>query len=91
MPQMPPARPVCSCLRRRARRRDGNSSVYSAFETTQTHVLIPSRISAAPLGSLPISFENKGDLAIAVEGDEAMFSQYGVILVTLYPNAQGQS
>ncbi len=28
-----------------------------------------------------ISFENKGDLAIAVEGDEAMFNQYGVILV----------
>jgi tungstate transport system substrate-binding protein len=28
-----------------------------------------------------ISFENKGDLVIAVEGDEAMFNQYGVILV----------
>ena len=28
-----------------------------------------------------ISFENKGDLAILVEGDEAMFNQYGVILV----------
>jgi tungstate transport system substrate-binding protein len=29
-----------------------------------------------------ISFENKGDLVIAVEGDEAMFNQYGVILVS---------
>jgi tungstate transport system substrate-binding protein len=28
-----------------------------------------------------ISFENKGDLTILVEGDEAMFNQYGVILV----------
>jgi tungstate transport system substrate-binding protein len=28
-----------------------------------------------------ISFENKGDLAVVVEGDEAMFNQYGVILV----------
>ena len=28
-----------------------------------------------------IAFENKGDLAILVEGDEAMFNQYGVILV----------
>ena len=28
-----------------------------------------------------ISFENKGDLVILVEGDEAMFNQYGVILV----------
>ena len=28
-----------------------------------------------------ISFENKGDLAVLVEGDEAMFNQYGVILV----------
>jgi tungstate transport system substrate-binding protein len=28
-----------------------------------------------------ISFANKGDLVIAVEGDEAMFNQYGVILV----------
>ena len=75
MPQMPPARPVCSCLRRRARRRDG-------------------------------SFENKRDFAIAVEGDEAMFNQFGVILVSpeqaiagyklndeqlFSPNAQGQS
>jgi tungstate transport system substrate-binding protein len=29
-----------------------------------------------------ISFENKGDLAIQVEGDEALFNQYGVILVS---------
>jgi tungstate transport system substrate-binding protein len=29
-----------------------------------------------------ISFANKGDLVIAVEGDEAMFNQYGVILVS---------
>ena len=28
-----------------------------------------------------ISFKNKGDFAIAVEGDEALFNQYGVILV----------
>ena len=28
-----------------------------------------------------ISFENKGDLAIVVEGDEVLFNQYGVILV----------
>ncbi len=28
-----------------------------------------------------ISFENKGDLAIAVEGDKKLFNQYGVILV----------
>ncbi len=28
-----------------------------------------------------ISFENKGDLKILVEGDEALFNQYGVILV----------
>jgi tungstate transport system substrate-binding protein len=28
-----------------------------------------------------ISFENKGDLAIVVEGDQAIFNQYGVILV----------
>ena len=29
-----------------------------------------------------ISFANKGDLAVLVEGDEAMFNQYGVILVS---------
>jgi len=29
-----------------------------------------------------ISFENKGDLGILVEGDEALFNQYGVILVS---------
>jgi tungstate transport system substrate-binding protein len=28
-----------------------------------------------------ISFENRGDLDVLVEGDEAMFNQYGVILV----------
>jgi tungstate transport system substrate-binding protein len=28
-----------------------------------------------------ISFANKGDLAVLVEGDEALFNQYGVILV----------
>ena len=28
-----------------------------------------------------IAFENKGDLVIAVEGDDALFNQYGVILV----------
>jgi tungstate transport system substrate-binding protein len=28
-----------------------------------------------------ISFQNKGDLVILVEGDEALFNQYGVILV----------
>jgi hypothetical protein len=81
-------------------------AVYGACETTQTHVLILCRISAPPSGSLWISFENKRDLAIAVEGDEAMFNQYGVILMSpeqaiagyklndeqlFYPNAQGQS
>jgi tungstate transport system substrate-binding protein len=29
-----------------------------------------------------ISFQNKGDLKIMVEGDEALFNQYGVILVS---------
>jgi tungstate transport system substrate-binding protein len=29
-----------------------------------------------------ISFENKGDFAILVEGDEDLFNQYGVILVS---------
>jgi tungstate transport system substrate-binding protein len=28
-----------------------------------------------------ISFKNKGDLAIAVEGDKRLFNQYGVMLV----------
>ena len=28
-----------------------------------------------------ISFKNKGDLVIAVEGDNRLFNQYGVILV----------
>jgi tungstate transport system substrate-binding protein len=28
-----------------------------------------------------ISFENKGDLAIVVEGDKRLFNQYGVMLV----------
>ena len=28
-----------------------------------------------------ISFKNRGDLAIAVEGDNRLFNQYGVILV----------
>jgi tungstate transport system substrate-binding protein len=28
-----------------------------------------------------IAFENKGDLVVAVEGDDALFNQYGVILV----------
>ena len=28
-----------------------------------------------------ISFKNSGDLAIAVEGDQRLFNQYGVILV----------
>jgi tungstate transport system substrate-binding protein len=28
-----------------------------------------------------ISFKNRGDLAIAVEGDAKLFNQYGVILV----------
>ena len=28
-----------------------------------------------------ISFKNRGDLAIAVEGDKRLFNQYGVILV----------
>jgi tungstate transport system substrate-binding protein len=28
-----------------------------------------------------ISFKNKGDFEILVEGDEALFNQYGVILV----------
>jgi tungstate transport system substrate-binding protein len=28
-----------------------------------------------------ISFKNRGDLAIAVEGDRRLFNQYGVILV----------
>jgi tungstate transport system substrate-binding protein len=28
-----------------------------------------------------LSFKNRGDLAIAVEGDKRLFNQYGVILV----------
>ena len=28
-----------------------------------------------------LSFKNRGDLAIAVEGDNKLFNQYGVILV----------
>ena len=28
-----------------------------------------------------ISFKNKGDLEIAVEGDKRLFNQYGIILV----------
>jgi tungstate transport system substrate-binding protein len=37
-----------------------------------------------------ISFKNKGDLAIAVEGDKRMFNQYGVILVNpaKHPNVK---
>ena len=37
-----------------------------------------------------ISFKNKGDLAIAVEGDKRLFNQYGVILVNpeKHPNVK---
>jgi tungstate transport system substrate-binding protein len=37
-----------------------------------------------------ISFENKGDLAIAVEGDKRLFNQYGVMLVNpaKHPNVE---
>ena len=37
-----------------------------------------------------ISFKNKGDLAIAVEGDQQLFNQYGVILVNpeKHPNVK---
>jgi tungstate transport system substrate-binding protein len=37
-----------------------------------------------------ISFENKGDLKILVEGDRRMFNQYGVILVNpdKHPNVK---
>jgi tungstate transport system substrate-binding protein len=37
-----------------------------------------------------ISFKNRGDLAIAVEGDKRMFNQYGVILVNpaKHPNVK---
>jgi len=37
-----------------------------------------------------ISFKNKGDLAIAVEGDQRLFNQYGVILVNpeKHPNVK---
>ena len=43
-----------------------------------------------------ISFKNKGDYQIAVEGDENLFNQYGVILVNpaKHPNvkqAEGQA
>ena len=37
-----------------------------------------------------ISFKNKGDLVIAVEGDKRLFNQYGVMLVspTKHPNVK---
>jgi len=37
-----------------------------------------------------ISFKNKGDLAIAVEGDKLLFNQYGVMLVNpeKHPNVK---
>ena len=37
-----------------------------------------------------ISFKNKGDLAIAVEGDKRLFNQYGVMLVNpeKHPNVK---
>ena len=37
-----------------------------------------------------ISFKNKGDLLIAVEGDKRLFNQYGVILVNpaKHPNVK---
>jgi len=39
-----------------------------------------------------ISFKNKGDLVIAVEGDKRLFNQYGVTLVNpaKYPNVKKQ-
>jgi tungstate transport system substrate-binding protein len=39
-----------------------------------------------------ISFGNKGDYAIAVEGDPQLFNQYGVILVTpeKHPNVKAE-
>jgi len=37
-----------------------------------------------------ISFKNRGDLVIAVEGDKKLFNQYGVILVNpaKHPNVK---
>ena len=37
-----------------------------------------------------ISFKNKGDLVIAVEGDKRLFNQYGIILVNpaKHPNVK---
>jgi tungstate transport system substrate-binding protein len=37
-----------------------------------------------------LSFKNKGDLVIAVEGDKRLFNQYGVILVNpeKHPNVK---
>jgi len=37
-----------------------------------------------------ISFKNKGDLEIAVEGDRRLFNQYGIILVNpkKYPSVK---
>ena len=37
-----------------------------------------------------ISFKNKGDLVIAVEGDKRLFNQYGVMLVNpaKHPNVK---
>jgi tungstate transport system substrate-binding protein len=37
-----------------------------------------------------ISFKNKGDLVIVVEGDKRLFNQYGVMLVNpeKYPNVK---
>jgi tungstate transport system substrate-binding protein len=39
-----------------------------------------------------ISFKNRGDLVIAVEGDKKLFNQYGVILVNpaKHPNVKTQ-
>jgi tungstate transport system substrate-binding protein len=39
-----------------------------------------------------ISFKNRGDLVIAVEGDKKLFNQYGVILVNpdKHPNVKKQ-
>jgi tungstate transport system substrate-binding protein len=39
-----------------------------------------------------ISFKNRGDLVVAVEGDKKLFNQYGVILVNpeKHPNVRKQ-
>ena len=33
-----------------------------------------------------LSFKNKGDLDIVLEGDKRLFNQYGIMLVKILPN-----